>query len=121
MDKLFNSKSRLGWLSLVPVLIIALIVFLLAQSASVYTGVMELSSKYTLSSEYLSKLDSLLIFNVTIGIGTLILFIGALLILYFFEKGRRIKQGKNLTENISKLSILSMIKENTSCISREKM
>jgi len=121
MDRLFNNKSRMGWFSLGPILVLTLLIFLLLQSAAVYLGVMNLSSKYTLNSEYVSNLGGLLILNVTIGAVILSAFIGLLLIIYFFEKNRRIRQSKNLTENINKLSILSMIKENTSRIPREKM
>jgi ABC-type Fe3+ transport system permease subunit len=122
MDKLFNKKSRLGWLSTSPVLIVALLVILVSQSITVYVDVVKLSEKYHLGKPFIEDLKSLFNSHIVVGMCILGFFGIVLLLMYLFERSRVKRQTKDLSKNLDKLSILSLIKEKSRhCTPREKV
>jgi len=121
MDKLFNKGSRLGWLSISPILVVALFMALITQSFIIYTDLVSLLQKYKLNEDFIFDFRSLLTFHLFVGLGIVSLF-GALLFgIYLFERIRRSKQNKDLSNNLKNLSIVSMIKEKGQSIPREKL
>jgi len=119
MDKLFNKKSRVGLLSIVPAIFIVLLIFISAVNYRIQTDILGICSKYNVEEAVVREIESVSFRNMFIGYTALGLFVALLVLLYILEKLRSKKENKKLSDKINNLSILSMIKESSHNSSRE--
>lgn len=121
MDKLINHRSKLGLLSLTPLIVIVLLSALVFQYVVIYKDIIELSCSYGLNGEYIKTLRSLLNSHLIWSLSVIGASALVLMIIYIFEQRRRKNQNRKMTESLSQLNILSMIKESRHTPSRERI
>lgn len=121
MDKLFDHKSRFGWMSVVPVLVVALLFSLALQYFLLYSNIMSLINKHHVDPVFADEVQKVIVYRFYAGFVVIGFLSLAFLVVYLFEKRRVDRQNKDLSKNIKNLSILSLIAENNNIAPREKM
>jgi hypothetical protein len=119
MDKLYSKKSRLGFMSVLPALTVALIVLLVIQQYRAYLEVVSFYRK--ISPELLGSLHNIYRTNFIVSFSLIVFFCALFFGVYVFEKIRRKKQNEVLSNTIKGLSFISMIKENNPSMPRNKI
>jgi flagellar biosynthesis protein FlhB len=98
----------------VPIIIVAFIAILFAQAVKVYFEVLEFTQENLLTEESLKDIQDISAGNLLSILLILVFFSAVFIALYFIDRIRVMKQTKLLTDNIERLNIVSMIKENKS-------